>query len=106
MFISAGTIAAVQALPALTAGVQRDHPRSTDLPENKVTKGHGSLGKVASNVKVTDEPSGVAGEKDESVSMLQRKEGSMEVQEEFSSQKSVRVITPFSFKELYDHWSI
>lgn len=93
MFISAGTVAAVQALPAPTAGVHRDHTRSAGFPENKVKKGHGSVEKVASDVKVTDAPSGVACEKDETMSVLQKKEGSMEVHEELSSQKSVRVIT-------------
>ncbi|RWR81994.1 protein CROWDED NUCLEI 1 [Cinnamomum micranthum f. kanehirae] len=87
----AGTLAAVQALPAQTTGVQRDHTRSAGFPENKVRKGHGSLEKVASDVKVTDAPSGVACEKDETMSVLQKKEGSMEVHEELSSQKSVRI---------------
>lgn len=82
----------MQALPNCTGTETADHPQPTTLPENELTSGVGNSDEVPP-IEPVDVPSdGVVGENGGNTLMMHTTvENVLEVQEEFSSRKFVRV---------------
>ncbi|RWR93994.1 protein CROWDED NUCLEI 1 [Cinnamomum micranthum f. kanehirae] len=88
----AGTAPVVQALPNCTGTETADHPQPTTSPENELTRGVGNSDEVPP-IEPVDAPSdGVVGENGGNTLMLHTTvDNVLEVQEEFSSRKFVRL---------------
>lgn len=88
----ASTTAAAQALPDRTAVVGGDHPQSSALPGNELTKGGENSEEVPATEPADALSTGVGSKNGESTYKLQTSvKNVLEVHEEFSSQKFVRI---------------